>query len=373
MLATPTGKDINESINIEQDNKKYILLIKIQGDTITLIVSEPGEIENPTFIKKMTLQEIKQKHNVFLGLTSCNEFSDYLKALSERKKLSIINKDDKLCINLSFEYLFKTQYIDIALSPEKKKSDEIIQDLIKEISSLKEKIKILENKSADKTYESLKNEIKCLKEEIKDLKKIIESIDKKFKENNNINNNIYKWNNKSVIMKENEFDFIHLAIKSRINKTVKELKKLYQATIDGDRAINFHSKCDNIPYTLVIIKSGGNRRFGGFTSKPWSSPSNWQSVDDKNAFLFSLDKQKIYPYKNDNKAFYNHKDGGPTFGAPNDIQINSKCLQEKNSYTYESYPTSSYNYYEDNNALSEDGKASFFYVIEYEVFQIIFA
>ena len=35
-------------------------------------------------------------------------------------------------------------------------------------------------------------------------------------------------------MKSNEFDFIHLAIKSRLNKEVKELKKLYQGTIDGD-------------------------------------------------------------------------------------------------------------------------------------------
>ena len=39
------------------------------------------------------------------------------------------------------------------------------------------------------------------------------------------------------------------------NKEVKELKKLYQATIDGDGAINFYSRCDNIPNTLVVIKS----------------------------------------------------------------------------------------------------------------------
>ena len=72
----------------------------------------------------------------------------------------------------------------------------------------------------------------------------------------NFNINKIKMGNKSVIMKENEFDMIHLAIKSRLNKEVKELKKLYQATIDGDGSINFHSRCDNIPNTLVLIKSG---------------------------------------------------------------------------------------------------------------------
>jgi len=92
-------------------------------------------------------------------------------------------------------------------------------------------------------------------------------------------------------MKENEFEFIHLAIKSRMDKEVKELKKLYQATIDGDWPLKFHLKCDNIPNTLVIIKSAGNRRFGGFTSQTWQSDSNGAFKDDKNAFLFSLDKQ----------------------------------------------------------------------------------
>jgi len=120
MIEAPTPKDITESLKIEQDNKKYILLIKIQGDKMTLIVSEPDEIGSPNFIKKMTLQEIKETHKQFLGLNSCNEFSDYIKALLERKKLSIIKKEDQLYINLSFEYLFKQVSFNIILSLEKK-------------------------------------------------------------------------------------------------------------------------------------------------------------------------------------------------------------------------------------------------------------
>ena len=54
-------------------------------------------------------------------------------------------------------------------------------------------------------------------------------------------------------MNENEFKLINLGIKNRLNKKVKGLKKLYQALIDGDDVINFHSKCDNIPNTLVLI------------------------------------------------------------------------------------------------------------------------
>ena len=97
-------------------------------------------------------------------------------------------------------------------------------------------------------------------------------------------------------MNSNEFNLINLAIKSRLNKGVKELKKLYQATVDGDGPINFHTKCDGISNTLILIKSAGNR-FGGFASQTWESSSNEYNKDDINSFLFSLDKQKIYSYK----------------------------------------------------------------------------
>jgi len=55
------------------------------------------------------------------------------------------------------------------------------------------------------------------------------------------------------------------------------------------------------------------------------------------------------------------------------MRIFSNCIQKKNSYTYESYPSSSYNFDGDNNALSESGNSNSFNVVEYEVFQIIFA
>ena len=185
------------------------------------------------------------------------------------------------------------------------------------------------------------------------------------------NMNKLKIDNKSEIMKENEFYMIHLAIKSRLNKEVKKLKKLYQATIDGDRAINFHSRCYNITNTLILIKSAGRRRFGGFTTAQWSSHTRGEYKDDPNAFVFSLDKQKIYFYKKNGKAIYNYKDYGPKFGY-GDFGINYHGIQEKDLETNESSSRCSYNYDGDNNALSEDGEASGIYAAEYEVFQVIF-
>jgi cell division protein FtsB len=290
----------------------------------------------------MPLKDIKDKESrAIFNSYSSQDFIQFLKKLSEMKKISVIRKDNAIMIRFEFEAMFMKHEIEIELGSK----DQNIELLEKEVKELKKRIDDLET-------------------EVKEIKKML---------NPNFNINRIKIGNKSVIMKENEFDLIHLAIKSRLNKEVKELKKLYQATIDGDGAINFHSRCDNIPNTLVLIKSAGNRRFGGFTSVQWTSPTSSEYKDDPNAFLFSLDKQKIYSYKKNGKAIYCYKDYGPEFGAGCDIGINQHGIQEKHLHTYESYSGCSYNYNGDNNALSEDGKASWIYAAEYEVFQVIFS
>jgi hypothetical protein len=294
------------------------------------------------------LKEIKDSEAKAMFLSfGPRDFFRFLKKLSEMKKIELIKKDNNINIKFELEVMFEKHEINIELASK----DQNMEMIEKELKELKE-----ENKE-------LKKRIEILENEMKEIKKIL---------NPDFNINRIKIGNKSVIMKENEFDLIHLAIKSRLNKEVKELKKLYQATIDGDSALNFHSRCDNIPNTLVLIKSAGNRRFGGFTSAQWSSPSSGEYKDDPNAFLFSLDKQKIYSYKKNGYAICNRKDYGPTFGGGHDIWIGQHGIQEKHLYTYESYSSCSYNFNGDNNALSEDGKCSYIYAAEYEVFQVIF-
>ena len=89
-------------------------------------------------------------------------------------------------------------------------------------------------------------------------------------------------------------------------------------------------------------------------------------------FYFHSIKKKIYSYKKDGNAIFNYKDYGPTFGNANDIYIDNHCIQEKHLYTCESSSSCSYNYNGDNNAVSEDGKISWSYAAELEVFQVIF-
>ena len=344
---TPSSEDkqISETITIDQDNIRYILHLNSIGNTITFSL----EYNSNNYSKKMPLKDIKDKESKAIFIShSPKDFFEYLKTLSEMKKISVIRKDNSVIIKFEIEFMFKKHDIEIEL----RSKDNNLELLEKEVKELKEE-NIL-----------LKKRIDDLETEVKEIKKIL---------NPNFNINRIKIGNKSVIMKENEFDLIHLAIKSRLNKEVKELKKLYQATIDGDGGINFHSRCDNIPNTLVLIKSAGNRRFGGFTSVQWTSSTSGEYKDDPNAFLFSLDKQKIYSYKKNGKAIHCSKDCGPTFGSGCDIRILQHGIQEKHLYTYESSSDCSYNYNGDKNALSESGNSSYIYAAEYEVFQVIFS
>ena len=45
---------------------------------------------------------------------------------------------------------------------------------------------------------------------------------------------------------------------------------IYRASQDGFEIANFHSKCDDKPNTLGVIKSENNENvFGGYTEQSW--------------------------------------------------------------------------------------------------------
>ena len=76
-------------------------------------------------------------------------------------------------------------------------------------------------------------------------------------------------------------NIIYQEIEKKTNKKIIKLKKLYQATLDGGDPINFHLNCDNIPNTLILIRSEGLRKFGGFTPIPWKSDENGILIQDQ--------------------------------------------------------------------------------------------
>ncbi len=89
------------------------------------------------------------------------------------------------------------------------------------------------------------------------------------------------------------------------------MKLLYKATIHGDHASDFWSKCDNEGNVFVFVKSTSGHRFGGYTQVTFTKCDCWKT--DAKAFLFSLTHALKCNLKNSNgeNAVYDSQDKLP--------------------------------------------------------------
>ena len=116
-----------------------------------------------------------------------------------------------------------------------------------------------------------------------------------------------------IIKKPKEYLLIEKRLSEiYVGKTIS-FNLVYKSSRDGFDADSFHSKCDDISGSLVIIKSGEELVFGGFTKEKWKGDCIFKNDDD--AFLFSFFPMKIYNIKKGKYAIYCNKKYGPCFGS----------------------------------------------------------
>ena len=100
---------------------------------------------------------------------------------------------------------------------------------------------------------------------------------------------------------------------------------------DGDKASIFHEKCDNHPMTLVLVETTKGIRFGGFTRKSWEG--RCLKKTDNDAFVFSIDKNKIYDIVLNEPAVGAYPKFGPVFFGCQ-IRIYNECFTKGGSTCY---------------------------------------
>ena len=146
MISSNKGETIEtkkfDSIQIEQNENKYDLNIESKGDDIIFSINDKSQFPSINYIRAMNFKEIKDLNKVFSLLNSFNDFYDYLKSLSNNKKLNIKKNNDKFV-----EVLLKKQEIVIDLIPEKKNLDLSIKEIYKELLNMKEEINCLKNEN----------------------------------------------------------------------------------------------------------------------------------------------------------------------------------------------------------------------------------
>ena len=113
-----------------------------------------------------------------------------------------------------------------------------------------------------------------------------------------------------IIKKYSEIEKVVAKIQTILQKGAK-FTIIYKASELGDRAMTFHQKCDDIDISLILIETEKGVRFGGFTTKSWNG--NCVQKIDNDAFVFSIDKNKIYEVIKNEMAIGCYPKFGPVF------------------------------------------------------------
>ena len=113
-----------------------------------------------------------------------------------------------------------------------------------------------------------------------------------------------------IIRKYSEIEKVVGKIQTTLQKGAR-FKIIYKATEMGDKAATFHQQCDNLEISLVLIEPVRGMRFGGFTTKSWKG--NCEQKVDNDAFVFSIDKNKIYDVIKNEMAMGCYPKFGPVF------------------------------------------------------------
>ena len=167
-ILTPK-EEVKKSYEINQEGNNYKLNIKIINQEITLNILDKKDLMKEHEIK-LTFDELKNLHKIFLTINSCQDFIDFINAIIENKKLLIKkNKENKMTIEIIVEYLYKQNIIKLDLNQNKMNFELIAQDLYQKIANINEICKNLEinNNQLIKENNTINSEIIILNNRFK--------------------------------------------------------------------------------------------------------------------------------------------------------------------------------------------------------------
>ena len=152
---------------------------------------------------------------------------------------------------------------------------------------------------------------------------------------------------------------------------------VYRASEHGDKASDFHERCDKIGPNITFVKTRNEYIFGGFTVKNWehlkrdinvNKPNLGSASRDPKAFGFSVNYQKIYENERKNEfAIWCNRNYGPTF-KNNFFQIFDNAFQ-KGGYCSSRHNSHFGGQKSDYEITGGEAK---FKIYDIEVFEILF-
>ena len=363
-----------DEYTVEGEDTQYNFKISLVDNKINLQLTEISETKlGKNYEGEFTLEELRQINRVFHLTNTIYEAQDEFKKAVEKQKIAL--SENEAYVNIMFHMVLGTDNSPFVIALPRNEGARIMKleqdnDMLKlERDNLFNKLEILKRNTNEilQNTNELENEnnklidmVEKVEEEM-DLSVPIKPINpsqslniapplpqqnqnintnnsinmNKFLKNQKIENNPPSFSQKNpsniqpkpvqkkpqfkklkngiisnIIKNEGELALVTQRIQSNLNKSIV-YNNLFFSKIDGDKASTFHQKCDKAKRTLTLIMDNDGNRFGGFTMRSWTG-TNIQKKDEK-AFIFSVDKNKIYPVLPDEVAIGCYPNFGPIF------------------------------------------------------------
>jgi len=315
----------NQKYNINVNNENlYEISFFLTNTNIYFEVKNNKEIFPEIYYNSFNLSKLNEMCKIFSLCNSLKEAFDFINEFFKQEKVSIRNINDNLNIIMVIPIMMKEQEVIFSLKKKENKKDDLIpqicdvmKEMKKEISSLKERISELETRKNERNKQWRK--------------KIIEE-KRKFP---------------SLIMTEKkQRELIKRKFEGR-GKTINFLNLLFRASRNRDRSSVVHNKIDGKTEILMIVETTKGSKFGGYTQLGFDSSGKQKK--DPQSFLFSFDKNKTYDnIENKYSTVYCYSDCCPCFSCksgnfniyiPNKFYSHDGCTTTKGNgyYTTEDY------------------------------------
>ena len=363
-----------DEYTVEGEDTQYNFKISLVDNKINLQLTEISETKlGKNYEGEFTLEELRQINRVFHLTNTIYEAQEEFKKAVEKQKIAL--SENEAYVNIMFHMVLGTDNSPFVIALPRNEGARIMKleqdnDMLKlERDNLFNKLEILKRNTNEilQNTNELENEnnklidmVEKVEEEM-DLSVPIKPINpsqslniapplpqqnqnintnnsinmNKFLKNQKIENNPPSFSQKNpsniqpkpvqkkpqfkklkngiisnIIKNEGELALVTQRIQSNLNKSIV-YNNLFFSKIDGDKASTFHQKCDKAKRTLTLVMDNDGNRFGGFTMRSWTG-TNIQKKDEK-AFIFSVDKNKIYPVLPDEVAIGCYPNFGPIF------------------------------------------------------------
>ena len=338
--------DTNESFDVTTNNAQFKLNISYNENLIYFGVEKIGQLPKEDYNTSFNMNQLGDINKFLLQFDSFSELFEAIKEIIKSNKLSIIEENKNIKIQITNPLNKKTFNFIVPLKEKDLKSE--ISSLTDYVISLNNIVTNLENQLKERT-----ERIKCLEEQMKEIMSIkneYETLKKEeIKKDNRffLKSNIIKIEDESIIL-------------SWFDRKPVTFVKLFDSKIHGDNIDTFYNICSKKVPIIIFIKTTNGYRFGGFTCK--LLPTSGKFSKDNKAFVFSLDRKEKYKINTPQYCTQYLNGSYFEFGGPN-IVIQQNCTTNQTNFVSSSH-------YDVPSNYAINGGESEFVVSSYEAYQL---